>query len=328
MMTGTRSDGENSFADRIRARYPEGLTAAISIGGTRTAFILTQNGKNHDPGSIIADKYADYAHKRYKTLIWTFFDLGGQNLIAPVLAYQVFYDRGAGYVEQFIRFAYRLIGDEFQAFYRENGIDPYFAGIDTLMHLPPDQLGHKLGNDLAAFQTQWAYQDGRRKLIWEMAPIPLYTFWRAQFVMPPEEQARIAEKIESSDNMDEMYRLLFHYYAKAAFGTDIPMPHFYLASNRNGDLKLRAPMLLSLLCGGAFRMFYTPYPSLFTTREALQTILADLAFGKPLRSFKSDYGGQITQEMIDAERERVFALCADPLSTVGLTRTVVNDDGD
>jgi hypothetical protein len=32
-----------TFADRVRARFPEGLTGIIAIGGTRTTFILEYN---------------------------------------------------------------------------------------------------------------------------------------------------------------------------------------------------------------------------------------------------------------------------------------------
>ncbi len=37
----------DSFADRIRERFPEGLTGIFAIGGTRTTFILEHNQRNH-----------------------------------------------------------------------------------------------------------------------------------------------------------------------------------------------------------------------------------------------------------------------------------------
>jgi hypothetical protein len=41
-----------SFADRIRVRYPEGLTGVFAIGGTRTTYVLEQNRQTSDPGRI------------------------------------------------------------------------------------------------------------------------------------------------------------------------------------------------------------------------------------------------------------------------------------
>lgn len=309
-----------AFAERIRARFPEGLTAAFAIGGTRTAFILENNQSEADPGSINTKSYAATASQQYRDMIQMFYDLGGQNLVIPLLSHQLFYERGQDYTDQYIQFTTWLIEDAFSTFYEENHIDPYFTGIDILAHLPAEDPAYQLGETLRAFQDNWQYQDDRRKLIWEIAPIPLYTFWQTQFTKSPEEQAEIAEKLNALTDMREINAVLFHYYAKAAFGVDIPIPHFYLGSNRNGDMKLRSPMLLSLVCGGEFRVFYTPYPSLFTPRETIKTIISDIAFGAALRSFKPDYSGQITTEMIDAERERVFTLRDDPFSTMGLTR--------
>jgi hypothetical protein len=73
-------------------------------------------------------------------------------------------------------------------------------------------------------------------------------------------------------------------------------------------------------------MFFTPYPALFTTRETLQAILEDLAFGKPLSSNKIDYSGRFTPELAEQEYQRVMELAADPRSTLGLIRQVGNHE--
>jgi hypothetical protein len=104
------------------------------------------------------------------------------------------------------------------------------------------------------------------------------------------------------------------------------MPHFYLGSNRNGEMKLHAMLPIALLCGGDFRVFYTPYPTLFMTRETWQVMLEDLAFGKAKRSKKLDYSGQWTPEQAEAEYQRIQALRADPQSTLGLIRPVDFED--
>ena len=100
------------------------------------------------------------------------------------------------------------------------------------------------------------------------------------------------------------------------------MPHFYLGSNRNGDMKMRAMLPIALLCGGPFRMFYTPYPSFYLTYEAFRHMIDDLINGKRLRSQKRDYSQQMTPELIQAEYNRIMALSQDKFSTIGLTRGI------
>ncbi len=317
----------NTFAARMRQRYPEGLTGIAAIGGTRTTYVLEHNRQRSDPGQIQnLWIYADYMLDSYLNFARMFFELGGQNLIMGVLAFQRFHDRGEEYAEFTAQATSQLAGDKAQAFYRDNEIDPYFIGIDTLLHLPEDQLPHRLAADLTAFQKNWQYQPGRRKLLWEIAPIPLYSFWRAAVTMGQEAQAALDAALAATTHLQEIHRLTYQFYSRAIYGTDLPIPHFYLGTNRKGDLKLRVMAPISLLCGGPFRMFYTPYPSLFTTRETLQAILEDLAFGTSLDPFKKDYSGQYTSEMIEAEYQRVVDLRDDPLSTVGLLRHIAMPD--
>jgi hypothetical protein len=319
------TDG-SAFAERIRQRFPEGLTGVLVVGGTRTTYVLERNRHQGDPGHI--EDFQDYAYflvSRYFELISMYYDLGGQNLIIPAFSYQGFADRGPEYARQAMQACLLMASGQFQAFYREQGIDPYFVGIDTLLHLPPDDEKHQLGAQFKAFHAQWDYQPGRRKLIWEIAPIPLFSFWQAHMIMGEAARSSLDTGLKNTDDLQAMHDQLYSYYARAAYGTDIPMPHFYLGSNRNGDLKLHAMLPISLLCGGAFRMYYTPYPTLFMTRETLQTILEDLAFGKPLRSTRTDYGGQLTPELAEAEYQRILELRADPAATVGLTRQVTGE---
>jgi hypothetical protein len=310
-----------SFADRIRERYPEGLTGIFAPGGTRTTFIL-ENGRNQqDPGSIQDfGEYADYAFDRLFDLIQTFFDLGGQNLIVPLFSYQGFYERGPEYAEQAARMCLTVIDDKKVAFYKQNNIDPYLVGIDTLLHLPKEQFAHQLGEEFENFQHSWPYQNGRRKIIWEVAPIPLFSFWRAHQVMSEQENLEFEASLEQSTDLQDMHDKLYRYYARAVYGTDIPMPQFYLGSNRNGDIKLRSMLPLAMVCGGPFRMFFTPYPSLFITSEILQAILEDLAFAKPLRSMKIDYSGQVTADLIEAEYQRVLQVSGDTSQIPGMVR--------
>lgn len=316
------------FAARIRERFPEGLTGILALGGTRTAYILGQNRETADPGRIATmQDYASYGLDLLREIITSFFELGGQNLIVSVLSYQqLSNERGAEYAESTSRLTLQLIDDVWQEYYRSNQVDPYFVGIDTLLHLPSSGAAYELGMKCQEFHQSWVYSEGYRKLVFEIAPIPLFSFWRASESMGAQAQAELDEQIHQAGSLQAIHDILYKYYARAAYGTDVPYPHFYMGTNRNGDLKLRSVLPIALLCGGGFRLYYTPYPSLFMKRETLQAILEDLAFGKPLRSTKLDYAGQITSEMINAEYARVQELSADPGTTLGLTRRIQVDE--
>lgn len=314
----------SSFAESIRARFPEGLTGAFAIGGTRTTYILEHNRQNANPGQIpnLSD-YAAYTLKLYFDFIRLFLELGGQNMIITPLGYQSFYERGEEYAQFIAEATLELIHDEAQQFYQQQGIDPYFAGIDTLLQLPPANPARRLGVEFDAFHKRWPYQDGRRKVIWEIAAIPLFSFWRAPQVMGEAENARLEAALTGATTMEAMSQVLYGYYARAAYGTEIPLPHFYLGSNRNGDMKLRSLLPIVFGCGKSLRLFYTPYPTLFITRQTLQAIVEDVAFGKPaLSSTKKDYDNRYTSELAEAEYQHFLQQSGDIGAVVGLTRSV------
>src|SRR5690606_14988848 len=151
----------------------------------------------------------------------------------------------------------------------------------------------------------------------------LYSIWSAHQVMGEEARAHLETELAAITDLQAMHDILYRYYSHAVYGTDIPYPHFYLGSNRNGDLKLRSLLPIALLCGGSFRLYFTPYPSLFTTRKTLQEILEDLAFGKTITSSKfTNYSGQFTSKLAESEYQRILELAADPRSTLGLIRQV------
>ncbi len=313
-----------SFADRIRERYPEGLTGVFAIGGTRTTYVLEQNRHAADPGRI--DDFAtqgEYLVGRYWDFCRTFYDLGGQNMIITAFSFRGFYNRGAEYAELVTQEMLRLIGEGAVDFYKEYDVDPYFVGIDSLLLLPSDSPAHKVAQEFIAFQNEWAYKEGRRKLLWEIASIPLYSFWDLPNRMSAEERQTVDSELKSVTNLEDMNRALYRHFSRAVYGTDVPMPHFYLGTNKSGDLKWRSPMPLALSGGDYLRMFYTPYPSLFTTSETMQRILEDLAFKDRFYSPKTDYSGQYTSDLVQAEYDRVMDLSAEPLTTLGLSRKVV-----
>lgn len=319
---------EPSFADRIHARYPEGLTGVFGIGGTRTTYILKKNRQQANPGHIQDfPDYANYLLTHYLDFISLFLSLGGQNMLISLLSPEHFTRQGSKYAEFAAAATLDLINERTVRFYQDNDIDPYFVGIDTLLHLPSDHFGHRLGERLTAFQRGWPYQAGRRRVLWEIVSIPLFSFWKAPAVMDAEQTRQLETDLTSISDLDALYERLYRYYAQAVYGTDFPMPHFYLGSNRKGKLQARSLLPFSLLCGGSFRLFYTPYPSLFITRPVFQAILEDLAFGRPIVQIKqSDYSGEYTPELAEAEYQRFTTLSSDPLSTVGLLRAPDDHD--
>ncbi len=312
------------FSAGIRAKFPEGLTGIFAVGGTRTNYILEHNRQQLDPGNISTlSDYADDILDKYFSIIDMFFCLGGQNIVITMLGYQSFRERGEHYSEFISSSSLILINGKSIQFYRDHDIDPYFVGIDTLLQLPTTSSAYELGMKLSAFHQSWQYKAERHKLIWEVAAIPLFSFWTAQSNMSAQEKKQIDDALSTAPNMETMYELLYKTYSSAAYGTDLPVPHFYLGTNRNGDIKLRSLIPISLLCGGNFRLFFTPYPSLFITKDTLRTILEDLAFpNTSLRSFKTDYKDQYSSEMVEAEYQRVMQLRNDPNSTIGLTRSI------
>lgn len=317
-----------SFSARIRAAFPEGLTGIFAVGGTRTSYILEHNRQQAEPGKIAdLSDYADDILDGYFNLIDMFLSLGGQNIIITILSYDRFTARGEAYAEFISQSTLMLINEKSVQFYRDHDIDPYFVGIDTLLQLPTSDSAHKLGAELAAFQQSWPYKPGHFKLVWEVAAIPLFSFWKAQETIGETGRNEINKAMADATDMDAVVALLYKFYSSAVYGTDMPTPHFYLGTNRNGDLKIRSLIPISLLCGGSFRLFYTPYPTLFVSRNTLKNVLENLAFPKAiLRSLKTDYKDQYSSEIVEAEYQRVVQLSNDPDSTVGLTRTVLGQD--
>jgi hypothetical protein len=320
---------DQPFASRIREHYPEGLTAVIPVGGTRTTYILDKNRHNENPGEI-SDflDHVDYLEDRYFALIDMFFDLGGQNVIIPVLAYDRFTMYGEKYAKIISETTLMLIGAKALAAYQSKEIDPYFLGTDTLLKLPEDHPGHQLGATLSEFQRTWTYKEGRRKVLWEIAGMPLYSLWNTQNLVPAEQQEALRLEMEATNDPEHIRQLMYSYFSRAVYGTSLPMPHFYLGCNRNGDLKVGSALSTTLTWGFMCRMYFLPYPTLFVTKETLQTILEDLTFGKLFRSRTADYQNRYTPELAEAEWQRVQELRANPQTTLGLSRQILVDTPD
>lgn len=311
------------FARRIRERYPEGLTGLFAIGATRRTYILERNRHSENPGHIVDfSEQAAYLQTKYFDFIRQFFDLGGQNMLIAALSFRSFFERGGEYAELVSQEVLRLADETAASFYKSQQIDPYFVGLDTLRTLPADSPAHQTALQLDEFQRGWSYAEGRRKLLWEIASIPLYTFWQAYSTLTPEEQMALESEVDTAPGLNDVFHRLYQRFGKLAYGTEIPVPHFYLGTNMSGDLKFRTPMSLALTGGDYLRMFYVPYPTLFMGKAAMRTMLNDLAFGKRFHSLKTDYSGRYTPELAEMEYARIQELAADPTAILGLSRRV------
>lgn len=318
-----------TFAQRIRERYPEGLTGIFAIGGTRTTYILEQNRHAEDPGKIVDfAEHGRYMLQRYHDFIQMFFALGGQNMIITAFSFRGFYNRGQEYADLIVREFPSFINAMSCEFYRTHQIDPYFAGIEPMLLSPVGSAMRDVGEQFAEFQRTWDYQPGRQKLIWEIASIPLLTFWQMFQTLSPEAQNQLNAELDQTPNFEAKYAILYRHFSHYAYGTAIPMPHFYLGTNKSGDVKWRSPMPASLSGGDYLRMFYTPYPTLFITPTTMQRILEDLAFKERFFSDKTDYKGKYTRQLAEAEYERVMALSRDPENVIGLSRRVSTEISD
>jgi hypothetical protein len=314
----------SDFAAKIQAHYPEGLTGIFAIGGTRRTFILDQNRHLSDPGQIDFNAMGTYLQTKYFEFANMFFGLGGQNMIITALSFRSFYERGPAYAEGVTRELRHLFDQEAIAYYTSNNIDPYFVGIDTLKFVSVPEM-RQLEQELRTFTESWQYNPAHKKLLWEIASIPLYTFWSQH---QTDEQTE-AQKLNftSDSGIDQVWTQLYEAYAMAGYGTKLPLPHFYLGNNPSGDLKWRSPMPISLSGGEHNRMYFVPYPLLFMQQNVLQAILNDLAFAERHHSRNKDYKGQYTQALAETEYQRILALANDPSAVLGLTRTVAQPSG-
>ena len=205
----------SEFAARMRERFPEGLTGVFAAGGSRTTYLLGQQADQEQPGVINDfDAYAKYGLDRLFEQTAMYYELGGQNLISVIFSYRSLYERGDSYAEKAARMCLDIIDNSRLDFYRDLNIDPYIAGIDTFLALPDDHYAHQIGVEFEQFQQNWSYQEGRRKLIWEVAPIPLFSIWRAHEVMGADAEAELEAALAQCTDLRAMHDLLYSYYAQ------------------------------------------------------------------------------------------------------------------
>lgn len=300
-----------SLQERIQEKYPEGLTGIFALGGTRTSYITQCRRDEDEPGAIEDfEHYGEYSLSRSLDIMKQFFNLGGTHAIWEVLDIQRFSGERKDYIDPAIQAIYRLIDDQRREFYLANHIDPYFAGIDTLMYLAKDHPAQQLAQVLRHFSVFWKRQPTHRKLIMSIAAIPVYTFSHLLHGATYDEQ-----------NLLDLAQQLYKQYATAAYGVYVPPPVFYLGQARNGSMQSASRLPLALDITGKLRLYYTPYPSLYLTCEGLETILEDvLRSGDNPQHRQYDYRGQMTSAMANQLHEEYCKLASQPDSILGLSR--------
>jgi hypothetical protein len=316
------------FAAQIRERFPEGLTACIIIGGTRTAYILSQQRHLDDPGRIRDfTHYSQTMTQEYIRLATDFYNLGGQNLLINLFGYQAFSARGEAYTAQAIQQTYVLMQEPFLSFYRQQQVDPYFVGVDAMLALPAETAIHQFGLALQQFQSQWPYQPGHRKWLWEIAVVQQYSFWQVRDRLSPHEVQTLDAAIAHPPDFNTLNDPLYEAFCRACYGTVIPTPHFYIGNNRKGTLKLRTIFPAAFANARAMKMYFTPYPTTFLRERELRAIIQDVAFGSSQRTTQQfDYSAQYTASQAQAEYERFVHLRDDLGSIVGFSTPPVGFD--
>ena len=283
---------------------------------------LENNRKGPNPGTISSlDDYASTLLRGYFDFSRMFFNLGGQNMVITALGFESFFQRGEAYA-QFIALSTRsLVNKQAADYYHALDADPYFIGVDTLLLLPTSHPAYELGASLVQFMSDWKYDNSRRKMVWEIASIPLLTLWRARDHELSSNDELSALPVNQPADLVEVQKTYYEFFARFAYGALIPRAHFYLGTNRNGDLKLRTVLPAGFIGGSDCRLYFTPYPSLMMTQGAMQVMLEDLAFGEQkLRSRQMDYKDRYTPELAEAEYQRFRSLADDPSSILGLSR--------
>lgn len=299
-----------SNTEYIKKKYPEGLCGIFVFGGTRTSYATQIRRHATEPGAIESfQDYTEYGLTRSLEIIHNFFELGGKYAILEILdIHRIAGERGA-YTNPAIDANYALIDEKRQQFYLENQIDPYFVGIDALLQLSESHLAYKLAKRLQEFQMSWSRDEAHCKLIYSIAPLPLYTFSKIQF-----------ELLSDEDNLLNLANKLYRQFSVASYGLYVPPPAFYIGQARNGSMQSASRLPLALDVTGKLRLYYTQYPSFYLSKTGLKTILDDLLYESEngLNSKTYDYNGQITPEMAHEMHEYFSRLADDGESILGL----------
>ncbi len=287
------------------------ITAIISFGGTRMAYILEENRDRNNPGEIDYPAYLDYCLQKIRNIISYYFQAGGKHLVLEGLDIGLISgDRGDEYARIVSTYMIRL-ADDMAEFYRSNNADVTFVGIDAIQELPQTHAARRMGEYLATFNETWQYDYGsRRQIIWNVAAIPLYTLYNISATVDNSD-------IDMLDLVQAEYEI-YDRYAKQVYGFHLPMPDMYIGSNTNGDNPLSSRLPVALGVKYHFRSFYVPFPTFFLKQHHFDAIIADLSKKPQHDSYRLDYKGQLSTEAVQYAYEYYSKLAQEKNSITGL----------
>jgi hypothetical protein len=304
----------------VKTHYPNGYTVVCAFGKTRTYYsmlkkIADKAGKSGDPGKMDVKEYAEMLLPKYGDHMNWLKERGVTDIILTMLHYEAWQSRGAEYISQMILNLRFLISPMMTEIY-EQGYTPYFIGLDMIFKFYPEgSEEHKIVSEMVEYQKNWQHKEGNVYLGIEMFPVTTHTILENTESKPDTSAAKDPVELE---------QILYEWKSKIlCSGRVLPQDGFLLASNYNGDLRVRSSLAAELLVHHKrFKMFYYPGPSLMMPEKAYERIFSDIenASKAKMRSAKIDYAGMKTDEQWAAEIEYAQKVESDPEMLTGLLR--------
>ncbi|MEO1253648.1 MAG: hypothetical protein AAFY41_02005 [Bacteroidota bacterium] len=276
------------------------VSGIIVVGGTRTAYIIDRQLSD---GKIIDfQDYANYCAEHYQRIITDFISLGGTHVQIPVYGWQAF-QRGDDYINAIAQSVLMLTNSDFDQFYRENNIQPYFSGLELLYQLPHEHPFHETLVHLETYKNNFK-GSGDRAVIWGIMPIPILAITQAQ------------QPDFSALNADEIPSFLYEYYSKIVYGVECPLPDFYIGSARTGQIKLRTALHPSIAPGATTKYYWLQYPTIWLNRTTLEIIMIDCQ-KQYMNQSNFDYESQMTPMLLEELTTRFRNVINDTSKIIG-----------
>jgi hypothetical protein len=300
--------------------FPNGYTVVCPFGKTRTYYsmlkkLADKRGKTGDPGKMDVKEYASMLLPKYGQHMNWLKARGVTDIILTMLHYEAWQSRGSEYISQMLLNLRFLIAPMMVEIY-DQGYTPYFIGLDMVFKFYKEgSEEHAIASEMVRFQEDWQHKAGNVYLGIEMFPVTSHTIL---------ENAASAPDTSSAKDPVELEKIIYEWKSKLLCnGRVLPQDGFLLASNYNGDLRIRSSLAAELLVHHKrFKLFYYPGPSLMMPESAYERIFTDIvnASKAKMRSTKIDYAGMKTDAQWATEIEYAQEVADDPSRLVGLLR--------
>lgn len=301
----------------LKEQFPEGYTVVCAFGKTRTYYSLLKllAGQEGDPGEMDVKQYAQMLLPKYGDHMNYLRKRGVTDIILTMLHYEAWQSRGAEYIKQMLRNLKFLIAPMMTDIYAQ-GYTPYFIGLDMVFRFyPSGSAEHDIATEMVEFQKNWEHKEGNVYLGIEMFPVTSHTILENASKMP--DTSSVSDPVE-------LEQVIYEWKSKLLCnGRVLPQDGFLLASNYNGDLRIRSSIAAELLVHHKrFKLFFYPGPSLMMPEIAYERIFSDIinASKAKMRSAKIDYKGMKTKQEWQAELDYAQDIAANPEKVVGLLR--------